>query len=292
MKFRLLYNPRMYVNAVQSGSLRWPGTYLFGGGFIKSGFNTLSNIMPGQGQGRAGGVVRGIGSFFGGQAGPGSQLFDPANRVLTQGPGLYGNQIYSIGGLDKAFRSGKMFTPGGFRTTALEIDRGNYGQIRQILRDENIAYRGLGDEPRAWRRMGPAQVRYGPGGVAMAAETSEVMEKNTVQAFLRDRIGKKSGARQVASYAALRTMGVVSTLATAGLVFELGALAGYGAVVGAQAIQSKLSTFNGLDFGTGQFRAAQTAGAATERQRALQSIQQHHLNARRMIGNEAALMHS
>jgi hypothetical protein len=205
--------------------------------------------------------------------------------------------------LDQSFRSGKLFTPGGFGQTARSIDRYNKRQaLLKIMQEENLEagvgtfrkkvtrLRGVPDPRSFSATMGSA---YPELTEALLAEEKAggVSRKHIRERIAQAATTRKTGSMQAAAYTGLRTMGVISTLATAGLFFELGSMVGYGSFVGMQAVQSKLATANLLDFGTGQFTGAMSPGAATERQRALKAIQEHQLNARRMIGNEAALMH-
>jgi len=275
-KFRLMYSPGMYHQALQTGILRWRGTFIVGGGFVRDSiFGTLATAMPGGETSRMGRATRAAGTFFGGTTGRGAQFFDPRNRDM----------------LNARFRSGELFTPGGFRKAAQDISAGRfYGMDLQGLKPPPPP--GYFGRPRKFfdfaRKAQTDAFMHGGG-----SEISDAMMAEERLSFAKAAIPlRRTGSMQVAAYTGLRVMGVVSTLATVGLAFEVGALAGYGTVAAAQAIQRKLATGNMLDFGTGQFQAAMTSGAATERQRALRAIQEHQLNARRMMGQEATLMHS
>jgi len=268
--WRLMYTPGMYFNAASSGIMRWPGTFFVGGGVSKGMFQTLAEKTDRRWLQKG---LQGAGGFFGG----GSMTV----LSKTESQAMKGINMFSKGGIQE-FNS-KM----GYRNRKMAVtqlmDEGLPGMAKEagMTTKSNLRYtRGR------WMLGGYRGEALRGAGVRMdLAVDRSIVEKRTAAMAQR----KTSGA--VLKYMGLRTMGALSTVFTTALVFDVAATVGYGAVVGANALASKLGATNYLDFGAGDFRIAQSSGASTERQRALQAIQAHNLNARRFIGNEAAMMH-
>ena len=65
----------------------------------------------------------------------------------------------------------------------------------------------------------------------------------------------------------------------------------HGAIAGTQKATTLLNELRSLEFG-GPGQSVKTQSATTERQRALQALQNSTMNARQFVGAEAALLHS
>ncbi len=286
-KWRILYSPGMWSKATTQG-LNWPGTMLFGRSAVRGVYGGMGDFAERGGHKRTGSILRGAGTFFGGYGD-------------RQPAGMFGpTPIMYRGPLDTAFSSGRGFSAARagiaddiVRRKVREAAVGGIEFGGRTFYD--FQYGGPSAQPSTHGTTYRGKMS-GPGFAATYRQipVTESLPHKEYAAWTaaQQRLANRQAMGISVKHIALRTMGVISTAATVGLAFELAALVGYGAVVGAMSLSQKLSGANFMDFGSGQFRAAQTQGATTERQRALQAIQAHHLNARRFIGNEAGLMHS
>jgi len=78
----------------------------------------------------------------------------------------------------------------------------------------------------------------------------------------------------------------------AAMAVDIGITLGTAAGRAVSGLANRMSQFDTLDFGSGVFAASTFGASITERKRALQAIQRNNLNARRVIGAEATMLHS
>ena len=140
---------------------------------------------------------------------------------------------------------------------------------------------------RAWRILKARTVPLGTGGEG-------VMLRSVAEATAA--VGERVGGATIARAGLIWAGRVIDPIMDVLMVGQMVAFAGETAFKGIKATAELLNRtaerVHHLNLGGELSRGFLTGQAVTERQRALQAIQASHLSGRRMMGNEASMVHS